>query len=147
MTESGITHGGSSIRVELPPARTEPLDAERTLWPILPRRERFLAQQVIGGEPVFAAVRTGTKVDVGSWLLRGRVWIFALADSLVYVACGGCGLRAHARQIPYNRLRESQYNHVTGQLALAPVEGLPFRGLQVDPIEGYQVLAQIYRED
>ena len=92
-------------------------------------------------------MRTGTKIDVGSWLLRGRVWAFALADSLVFVACGSCGQRAQARRIPYNQLRESQYNHVTGQLALAPVKGLSFRGLRVDPVDGYQVLAQIYRED
>ena len=147
MTAFERSDGGSSIRVELPPARREPLDMARTVWPSMPGRERLLAQQAIGQEPVFAAARTGTKIDVGSWLLRGRVWVFALADGLVYVACGSCGLRVRARRIAYEQLRESQYNHVTGQLALAPAGDLPFRGLKVDPVEGYQLLAQIYRED
>ena len=43
--------------------------------------------------------------------------------------------------------RDSQYNHVTAQLALAPVQRLPFRGLNVPPIEGYQLLAQIYHDE
>ena len=139
--------GGSSIRFELPPARIEPLDTRRSVYPRMGYRERFLAEQLIGSEDVFVAARTGTKIDVGSWLLRGRVWLFAVRGGLVVVACGLCGRNVRAERIPFEQLRESRYNHVTGELALAPVKGLPFRGLKLDPIDGYQILAQIHRED
>jgi len=113
----------------------------------LPYRERFLAAQLLAGREVFVVTRTRTRIDVGSWLVRGRVWVFALADSLAFVACGSCGGRPRACRIPYDLLRQSQYNHVTGELALAPVKDLPFRGLKMDPVDGYQILAQIYQED
>ncbi|HUT01790.1 MAG TPA: hypothetical protein VM031_05010 [Phycisphaerae bacterium] len=147
MTAFEMPHGGSSIRLELPPARREPLDLARQVWPVMGYRGRFLAQQLIGTDDVFAAVRTGTRIDVGTWLLRGRVWVFALRDSLAVVACGPCGLKVRAERVPYESLRESQYNHVTGELALAPAKGLPLRGLALDPLDAYQLLAQIYRED
>jgi hypothetical protein len=132
---------------ELPPAREEPLARTGGAFSRMGYRERFLAEQLLASEEVFVIARTGTKIDVGSWLLRGRVWVFALADSLAIVACGPAGLRVHAEKIPYEELRGSQYNHVTGELALAPVKGLPFRGLRIDPVTGCQILAQIHRED
>jgi hypothetical protein len=146
-----LSNPQSAIRnpqsAELPPARKEPLDKTGGAFSRMPYRERFLAEQLLASEDVFVVARTGTKIDVGSWLLRGRVWVFALADSLAIVACGPAGSRVRAERIPYEELRESQYNHVTGELALAPAKGLPFRGLKTDPITGYQILAQIRRED
>jgi hypothetical protein len=147
MTSRDQRSGGSPIRLELPPPRTEPLERAGGVLSRLPYRERFLADQLLAADDIFAVARTGTKVDVGSWLLRGRVWVFALARSLAYVACGPCGSRCHAARLPYARLRDSRYNHVTGELALSPATGLPFRGLRLDPIVACQILAQIYRED
>jgi len=138
---------GDSAAPELPPAREGPPARAGGVFSRMGYRERFLAEQLLASEEVFVIARTGTKIDVGSWLLRGRVWVFALSDSLAIVACGPAGLRVRAEKIPYDDLRESQYNHVTGELALAPVKGLPFRGLRIDPITGCQILAQIHRED
>ena len=146
MTVRSDPIGGGSIRLELPPARLEPLDTAGGALACMRYRERFLAEQLLEARDVFVVVRTGTKIDVGNWLLKGRVWVFALADALAVIACGPAGPRCRAENIPYTDLRESQYNHVTGQLVLAPVEDLPFRGLKVEPITGYQVLAQIYHE-
>ncbi len=112
----------------------------------MPRRTRTLAKKIIDGQDIFLIVRTGTKVDVGSWLTRGRVWLVALEDSLVLVATGLAGPRPLAERIEYDRLRESQYNHVTGQLVLSPAKLAGTRGLNLPPIQGCQVLAQIYRE-
>ncbi len=137
----------NSQSLELPPARKEPLARTGGAFSRMGYRERFLAGQLLASEDVFVIARTGTKIDVGSWLLRGRVWVFALADSLAVLACGRAGLRVRAEKIPYEKLRESQYNHVTGELALAPARGLPVRGLKIDPVTGYQILAQIHRED
>jgi len=147
MTVRTDASGGGSVGIELPPVHKEPLDKTGGAFSRMPYREGFLAAQLLASDDVFLVARTGTKIDVGSWLLRGRVWVFALADSLAVLACGSVGSRPRADRIPYDQLRESQYNHVTGELALAPAAGLPFRGLGVDPITGYQILAQIYHED
>ena len=147
MTSSDDSHRDRFADRQLPPPRTEPLDKAREVLAAMGYRERFLARQLLAGEDVFAVARTRTKIDVGSWVFRGRVWVLALAESLAIVACGPCGNRVRAEKIPYEMLRQSRYNHVTGQLALAPIERLPFRGLRVDPIGGYRILAQIFRED
>ena len=147
MTALDSAHGGGPVAIELPPARREPLDRTGDPWSRMGYRERFLADQLAGSREVFVVARTGTKVDVGSWLLRGRVWVLALSDSLAILACGAAGLRIRAETIPYEKLRRSRYNHVTGELALAPVGAPGIRGLRVDPLTGYQVLAQIYHED
>ena len=147
MTASSDPIASGPIALELPPARTEPLDKDGGVFAKMPYRERFLARRLLADEEVFHFVATRTKIDVGSWFLRGRVWVFALADALALIACGSCGRSCRAEKIPYDLLRESQYNHVTGQLAFAPVKGLGFRGLATDPLDGVRILAQIYRED
>jgi hypothetical protein len=103
-----------------------------------------LLRKLIAGRDVFLIVRTGTKVDVGSWLFRGRIWLAVLDDCIVVAATARGGARPLAETIPFNRLRRSQYNHVTGQLALAPAGLAGTKGLAMSPIEGRQVLAQIY---
>jgi len=130
----------------LPQALTQPLAAPGADLAPMPRRTRALAEKLIDRQDVFLVARTGTKVDVGSWLAQGRVWLVALEDSLVVVATGMAGARPLAEKIGYDRLRQSQYNHVTGQLALSPAKLSGTRGLHLPPIEGCQMLAQIYRE-
>lgn len=143
-----MSNASSSIAAPagLPQALTQPLTEPSAELARMPRRTRTLAEGLIDGQDVFLVVRTGTKVDVGSWLARGRVWLVAMDDSLVVVATGMAGARPLAERIGYDRLGESQYNHVTGQLALSPAKLAGARGLNLPPIEGCQVLAQIYRE-
>jgi hypothetical protein len=151
MSVIGGESSSSAAPAGLPPALTAPLAAPGGALARMPRRTRAMAEGLIAGQEVFLVVRTGTKVDVGSWIARGRVWLAVLGDSLVVVASGIAGPRPLAERIPFSRLRESRYNHVTGQLALAPATLAPaaragVRGLSLAPIEGCQVLAQIYRE-
>ena len=49
-----------------------------------------------------------------------------------------------AEIVPVRGLRRSRYNHVTGQLALAPTGLAGIKGLAMSPIDAGQVLAQIY---
>ncbi len=112
----------------------------------LPARVRPLAEGLIGDDAVRLVLRTRTKADVGQWFLRGRVWLVALDEALVLTAAVWGGPRPLAERIEYTRLRESRYNHVTGQLALSPATVAGVRGLSLGPIEGRQVLAEIYRE-
>lgn len=142
----GTSETIETIESTLPPARCQPLAAHDRFPLPMSYRERFLAEQLLGKDDVYMAVLSRTKVDVGAWLFRGRLWVFALHDEIALVACGSCGRRWYARRIPHARLRESQYNHVTGQLALAPEGPLPFTGIGMPPLDGYQLLAQIYRK-
>ena len=75
------------------------------------------------------------------------MYLAALPDSLALVASAPGAARPLAERIPFSRLRESRYNHVTGQLALSPAALAGVRGLALAPIEAGQVLAQIYHEE
>ncbi len=55
--------------------------------------------------------------------------------------------RVYYQVAPFTDLTESTYNHVTGQLVLAPDRRLRVAKLRVEPLEAYQVLAQIYRQE
>jgi len=108
------------------------------------KAERVLAEEFLGAADVFFLVRTGTRIDVGRWYRRGRVWACALAHELALFACGRSPYR---ERIPFADLRGSVYNPVTGELVLAPAEGAQGRSLRMMPLDGYQMLAQIYREE
>lgn len=89
-------------------------------------------------------VRTRTRVDTGSWLGKSRVWAACCGEGLVLFAAGE---RPYAERIPAARLRESFYNHVTAEVALAPATGAGVRTLKVPPVEGLRLLAHIVEEE
>ena len=145
--------------VELPPREETPLAAE-AVFARLPARHRALAAELIGGKGVFLVVPTRTGIDVGSWLGRSRVCACALADHLLLFAparnplallakaarlAGKLRLPAspYAQRIPFEQLRESTYNQVTGELVLAPATDARVRRLKVPPLDGHRLLAQI----
>ena len=125
----------------LPPAKTTPLwEADRSAE--LGRRERRMLDELLGQEDVFAVLATDTKIDVGKWYRRGRVCVCALADELILFAAGP---RPLAERIALADLHESRYNHVTGEVVLAPRDGSGVDRLKVPPLEGLELLAQIYK--
>ena len=128
---------------ELPPARTVPLDKAARKRSRLSWAQRRLARKVLGAEALFVLARTRSRVDVGSWLGRRRVCAAALGGELALFAAGR---RPYRERIPFSRLRESQYNSVTGELVLAPAEGARVRALRVSPLDAYQLLAQMHEE-
>lgn len=131
--------------VNLPPARRTPLAPDEAFDRArLGRRARAFAAETLEGDDVFEALPTGTPVDVGSWLGRRRLRCFATAEALVLVAHGP---RPWAERVPYRLLRESLYNHVTGELVLAPADGATLTQLRMMPLDACQVLAQIHCED
>lgn len=129
---------------ELPAPLTAPLPPGTGALGKLAKRERALADQALGPAAVFVAVRTGARVDTGSWLRRRRVWAFALGRELLLLAAGKA---PYVERIPFAHLRESVYNPVTGRLALAPADGVRVRRLAMAPRDGYQMLAQIHRQE
>ena len=107
-------------------------------------RERRLAAELSGGQEARLLVCTGTRVDVGQWLRRGRVWAAALADEMLLFASGR---RPHCERVPLGRLGESVYNPVTGELVLAPAQGVRARNLRMPPLDGYRFLSLLRREE
>jgi hypothetical protein len=130
--------------MELPDPVTTPLDPEAHVFGRLRKAARRLAEERVGDDDVFMLLKTRTRVDTGGWLGRRRVWAAALADALVVFAPGR---RPCSERIPFALLRGSTYNHVTGELALAPLEGAPVRSLRVSPLDGYQLIAQFRSEE
>jgi len=133
-----------SPATELPQATTKPLDWAAGALAAMTDAEQTLARQLAAGQPVCFAARTASTVDVGRWSGPGRLWALALPRELALLAHGP---RPFAERIPFSLLRESTYNPVTGEVVLAPAPHHAVRGLRLPPLEGYQLLAQIYRED
>jgi hypothetical protein len=128
------------VTTELPPPITMSSDRAGGAFAAMSKAERRMAEDFLADEEVLLAVRTDSRVDVGSWLGPGRLWAFALRHELALIARGP---RPHTERIPFSCLQESTYNPVTGELVLAPAQHHNARGLRMPPVEGYQMLAQI----
>jgi len=145
----------------LPPPRLRPLGRDSEAFTRLPPRYRALAERLLGGAEVFCLVQTATRIDVGSWFGPSRICACALADELLLFAADNSPLTAllgwlrrgrgpcrpgrfYAERIAMRDLRDSTYNHVTGELLLAPAPAARVRKLAMWPLEGYQLLAQIH---
>ena len=103
---------------------------------------KFLGS-LIGDEPVFDVRKTCTKVDVGSWFFKRPVWIGFLDREILLFAKGR---RPYAERIPFAELQASEYNHVTGQLILAPSDTASIKNLKLPPLAARDILAHIHGE-
>ena len=124
---------------KLPPRRTAPLATRDAELLRLGRKERKLLEQLAGGK-VFLVAATGTRIDVGGWLRQGRVCAACLAGELLLFAAGG---QPYGEKAEYDSLGRSLYNHVTGELLLAPARGIRVRRLYLPPVIAYEFLGQI----
>ena len=127
--------------MKLPSPNTEPLDDSARTDALSPARNQFLAS-LIGPEPVFHLQITQTKLDVGAWFFKQPVCAGMLEDELLLFAPGKL---PYVERVPFGELSQSEYNHVTGEVVLAPFEGTRVSSLKMPPLEGLQVLAQIRR--
>ena len=125
--------------MKLPPILDEPLNSDQRLARLGEARVRFL-ESLIGDRDVYHVQRTGTKVDVGYWTGKRRVSSCLLDDVLLLFAVGR---RSLVEQIPFHELRDSQYNHVTGELVLAPIEITKVQTLKVPPLAALEMLTNI----
>lgn len=142
LRERGVNvRASSKLAVELPPPVTEPLSDSAEIFGEMSPSERALFRECSAGEPCFVLVETKTAIDTGGWFSRGRIWMAALGKDIVIVAAGK---KPFLERIPFLHIQESLYNHVTGEFVLAPPRGLRVTSAGMTPIEGYQLLAQIY---
>ncbi len=146
LRERGVTvQVTSQVKQDLPPPVTEALAlGARDLPEAMSRQERELLQEMAGEAPVYYLVHSESRVDVGHWFSRGALWAATTDTELVLFAVGK---RPFFEKVPFAYLRKSMYNHVTGEVILAPAESTRVHGVKVTPEQGYQVLAQIYKEE
>jgi len=131
----------SATAVELPPPVTEPLAADSGLWAGLEQSERTLLDEIRQGRELFFLAKSKTGVDVGHWFTRGKLVVAAAAEELLLFARGR---KPYMEQIPFRFLKESLYNHVTGEVVFSPALEARTQSLRIAPVEGYKLLAQIY---
>lgn len=137
----------TGVSLELPPPITEPLTEEAwtRLLDSMGDPERHIArEQLEDADRVYYGVCTASRADVGHWLGKGVVWALALEHDLFLFAAGK---RPVIERIAYGQVYRSMYNHVTGELVLAPSHNLAVERLALPPAAGYQLLAQIYRDN
>ena len=103
-------------------------------------RARAVLKEHLDPDQVTGVIRTRTRVDVGMWFRKGRVWACMQRTELILLAQGE---RPWVQRIAYESLRESRYNHVTAEVALGPGEDLPLGSLRVRPLEGIELLTSI----
>lgn len=103
-------------------------------------RETAVFEEHLNPAEVAGLIRTRSRVDVGMWWRKGRVWVSMQPGELVLLAQGKS---VWMERITNDALRESRYNHVTGEVALAPKEDLPLKTLRVKPLEGIEILKSI----
>jgi hypothetical protein len=103
--------------------------------------ERSWQQQSCRGREPSVVVRTRTGVDVGHWLGKSPVCAAVTDGELVLFAPGK---RPYAERLTIrDGLRDSEYNHITGELMLAPGDSLRVRRLKLSPVAGRMLWEQI----
>lgn len=127
-----------SSSIELPLRKTEALPDDQP--PLRRLAQRF--EKLFDEGEIYYAVHTQTRVDVGYWFRQARVWAIATSGHLLLFARGK---RPLAECIPYRSLQESTYNHVTGCLTFASKVDKRYCKLKMSPVDGYQMLAQIFQ--
>ncbi len=127
----------------LPPPLTAPEASPEELLARLPAALRAPVEPYARSGDALRVVKTCSRIDTGLWRGPARVWAVCLRRSLLLLASGR---RPYVEDVPFAELRESLYNHVTGELDLAPAEPTAAT-LKVAPADGYRMLAQIYAEE
>lgn len=103
--------------------------------------ERRLLDHAAGEGEFLAVYQSGTRVEVGLWVFERRVWVAVTARDVVLLAAGR---RPLLQRVAFAHLYASLYNAMTGELVLAPDRGYRVGQVRLPPLEGCQVLAQIY---
>jgi hypothetical protein len=109
----------------------------------LGERLSILLHSLVGHRDVFHLQRTHTKVDVGFWTGKRRVWCCLLDDELLVFASGRTPSTSFVERIPFGEVGESQYNHITGEIVLAPIQTARIQTLKVAPLVAAEILTYI----
>jgi hypothetical protein len=108
----------------------------------LNEKEKKLLLEATGGAEPILCLKTKTRIDAGYWWWRTPVWLCVTQAELILLAVAR---RRYLERTPVKACSESTYCAATGQLLLAPVEGLEVSRLKLSPAETLQVLAVLKR--
>lgn len=122
-----------------PAATGEPGSAACPLGSLSKPEARLLGE-ISGATPVTALVRTGTTVDVGEWFRRGRVVGARVGGEWVMLAAGKIPF---VERVAVRDLAASVYNHIVGELVLAPAPGVRLRQLKMSPLDAGRTLRRL----
>lgn len=103
-------------------------------------KEKKLLLEATGGEAPILCLKTKTRIDAGCWWWRTPVWLCVINAELILLAVAR---RRYLERVPLAACSESSYCAATGQLLLAPVEGLEAGRLALSPAEALQVLSAL----
>ena len=87
---------------------------------------------------------TNTRVDTGGWGRNPRLTVAVAEGELVLSAPGK---RPFLERLSFAGLRGSRYNHVTGELILAPAPAARVSQLRLPPLEAAAVLTAIHGKE
>jgi hypothetical protein len=130
----------SLIHVQLPPALTHPSPLNDEEMETMSSSERGLFERLLGSAKPMLVYQTNSAADVGFWLWRRRLWLCATESDLLLFAAGRKPL---IQKVPFIHIQSRLYNHVTGELVLAPNRKFRVSHVELPPVEAYQVLAQV----
>ncbi len=99
--------------------------------------EQQLLEEECGSEAPRLAVRSRTRIDTGRWWWPTRAWVCVMADELVMLAVAR---RRYIARVPLADCAATHYCHTTGELVVAPVEGLTVSRFRVTPREALELL-------
>jgi hypothetical protein len=125
---------------QLPAPVLRPLADADASFAGLSRGERSLVDGLVAGHPLFWFGPTRTRVDVGWWFRKARVWLGVSDTELLLLADGK---NPFVEKAPLADLGEAQYNVITGELVLEPAPSLSLKKVVLSAIEAGQVLSQI----
>jgi len=106
----------------------------------LNEKEKKLLAEATGGQEPLLCLKTKTRMDAGLWWWRTPVWLCVTNTELILLAVAR---RRYLERVPLAACSESSYCAATGQLLLAPVEGLEVSRLELSPAESLQVLSAL----
>jgi hypothetical protein len=141
----------------LPEPLIDALDLEEVVDEVPGVDGKLMARRMWAGYDLYEVYRSGTRWDVGGWtgvarlpqlptfFLPPRMWLGLTTRGLLLTAW-----LAHFRTPnPFKRLvawasiSHATYNHQIGQLCLTVRDGDPVPGLRLDPLDAFQILANI----
>jgi hypothetical protein len=103
----------------------------------LPARTARQLALLLGGRRVAFFVTSRARVDTGGWGWQERLSLALIGDELLLLAPGR---RPYVKWLRRPDVAKSLYNAVTGELVLAPAEGVHPQTLRMSPMDGYAVL-------
>lgn len=99
--------------------------------------EKALLAEVTGDAEPKLCLCTKTMIDAGRWWRGTQVWLCVLQDELILLAVAR---RRYVQRVALADCSGSYYFHATGELVIAPAEGIETNRISLSPFDALRVL-------